>query len=518
MMRRGAIAVLATAAVAGASAQPASAGVGSTVCGIAGLVSGLAGKACNAVTGPVGGLVKKVLGGGGSRATSAVARGVGLAALGAWVIGGARFALHETTTVLGETTSPQLTSTWFSSAYWRMTGIAALLTLPFLFAAAVQAMMRSDLAMLALASFGYLPLAMLGVVIAAPLTMLLLSASDEMASIVTAAAGGPSPSVLTRAREMEAVLIVFKGAPFVVFIVGLLTTAGALVLWLELVVREAAVYVIVLMLPLAFAAMVWPARRVWAIRAVELLLALVLSKFAIVAVLTLGSAALRQMGHLGIAAALGGVALLMLAAFAPWALLRLLPMAELASSAAGGLGRELRAIGNSRMGSLARAAVPAAAGAEGGPVDERVEHGAEWTEGVPARMREQAQEAARVNGDAGAPPDSAAAEAGAPLDTAAATVGPRPGTPPSPADAPTATRAERLPGLGPIWQAEDETHRPVTLGLDEWSPLPPPAWPPGPPEDDAQPAAENGHPLPDQPAAEDGNPLPERQPPGDDPR
>ena len=56
--------------------------------------------------------------------------------------------------------------------------------------------------------------------------------------------------------------------------------------------REAAVYVIVLMLPLAFAAMVWPARRIWAIRAIELLVALILSKFAIVAVLSLGGAAL----------------------------------------------------------------------------------------------------------------------------------------------------------------------------------------------------------------------------------
>ena len=62
--------------------------------------------------------------------------------------------------------------------------------------------------------------------------------------------------------------------------------------------REAAVYVIVLMLPLVFAAMVWPARRVWAIRAVELLVALILSKFAIVAVLALGGAALgHSVGH-----------------------------------------------------------------------------------------------------------------------------------------------------------------------------------------------------------------------------
>ena len=98
--------------------------------------------------------------------------------------------------------------------------------------------------------------------------------------------------------------------------------------------REAAVYVIVLMLPLAFAAMVWPARRIWAIRAVELLVALILSKFAIVAVLSLGSAALSAGAGARADVALAGVVLLFMGAFAPWALLRLLPLAEIASSAA----------------------------------------------------------------------------------------------------------------------------------------------------------------------------------------
>ena len=100
-------------------------------------------------------------------------------------------------------------------------------------------------------------------------------------------------------------------------------------------VRAAAVYVIVLMLPLAFAAFVWPARRVWAVRSVELLVALILSKFVIVAVLSLGGAAFSQSVHHSVAGMLAGVALLALAGFAPWALLRLLPMTELASAAAG---------------------------------------------------------------------------------------------------------------------------------------------------------------------------------------
>ena len=80
-----------------------------------------------------------------------------------------------------------------------------------------------------------------------------------------------------------------------------------MVLWLELLMREAAVYVIVLMLPLVFAALVWPARRVWAVRAVELLVALILSKFAIVAVLCARRRGARRTRGAELARLLAGV-------------------------------------------------------------------------------------------------------------------------------------------------------------------------------------------------------------------
>jgi hypothetical protein len=260
-----------------------------------------------------------------------------LAPVEAWVVGGATFALQATAHVLGETTSPQLTSTWFSATYWRVAGISAVLTLPFLFAAALQALVRSDLGLLVRAAIGYLPLALLAVAIAAPVTMLLLAASDQLSATVSSAAGQQGASFLVRATSLLATIGATVSSPFVVFLVGLLTVAGAVVLWIELLVREAAVYVIVLMLPLAFAAFVWPARRIWAIRAVELLVALILSKFAIVAVLSLGGAALDQSSRASVTGLLAGGVLMALAAFAPWAMLRLIPLAEVASAAAGSL-------------------------------------------------------------------------------------------------------------------------------------------------------------------------------------
>jgi hypothetical protein len=384
------------------------------ICAVGGWFSGIVGKVCTVAQHPgrivsagkklagghVGGAVKTALGdggGGGSTASTAI----GLAAIGAWVLGGAKFALHETAKVLAATTRPQLQSTWFSSAYWRMAGVAALLTLPFLFAAAVQAVMRSDLSLLARATLGYLPLALLAVSVAAPLTTLLLAASDEMSAIVSSAAGNAGGHFLDRASLTIGSLTLLSGSPFLAFLVGLLTAAGTLALWIELLMREAAVYVIVLMLPLVFSALVWPARRVWAIRTVEMLIALILSKFAIVAVLALGGAAMSQsVGH-SVTGFLAGIVLVVLAAFAPWALVRLMPLSELASGAAGSLRPEARG--------LRSAALTADAGA----------HWAhDWAGGVTNHMQRQLQETSEsagarddargVSGPPRAVPDSAA--------------------------------------------------------------------------------------------------------------
>ena len=465
------VAVAAGCALAVAPAPASALNPVKPICSVGGWFSGLVGKVCTVAQHPgrivsagkklagghVAGAVKAALGG-GSGGGSAASTAVGLAAIGVWVLGGAKFALHETAKVLAATTRPQLQSTWFSSAYWRMAGVAALLTLPFLFAAAVQAVMRSDLSLLARATLGYLPLALLAVSVAAPLTTLLLAASDEMAAIVSSAAGNAGAHFLDRASLSIGSLTLLSGSPFVAFLVGLLTAAGTLALWIELLMREAAVYVIVLMLPLVFAALVWPARRVWAIRTVELLIALILSKFAIVAVLALGGAAMSQsVGH-SVTGFLAGIVLVTLAAFAPWALVRLMPLSELASGAAGSLRHE--------AGALRGSALAADTGAH---------MGADWAVGLTTRMQRQLQETSESAGAPAGAPDLSARPATL-ADTAAdpgsgggvtnhggADVlsaddgGPHGATPPG---------ADRGSGSAPVWHAPDETLPPLPLDLE----------------------------------------------------
>jgi hypothetical protein len=352
-----ALVLVAGAIAAGASPTPALAApqrglvrTHGVICKAAGLISGLVGTACKVASHPKtiitvgkkllsgnpGGALKAVLGT-SSGAGRAVAAAAGLAAVAAWVTGGAHAALQETAKLIDTSSRPNLLSTWFSRAYWRVAAVSALLTLPFLFAAAIQALLRSDMTLLGRAAFGYLPLGMLAVGVAGPMTMLLLGASDEMSAIVSSASGNADGSFLAHAGLAAGAIGGAAISPFVAFFIALLTVAATITLWLELLIREAAVYVIVLMLPLFFAALVWPARRIWAARAVELLIALILSKFAIVAVLALGGAALDHAAALNATSLLAGLTLVLLAAFSPWALLRLLPLHEMAAAAAGGL-------------------------------------------------------------------------------------------------------------------------------------------------------------------------------------
>ncbi|MFZ0387475.1 MAG: hypothetical protein WAL22_17570 [Solirubrobacteraceae bacterium] len=351
-------------------------------------------------------VVKKVIGG----VTSTAIKAVALVAILGWVASGAESALKETAKVIDQTTSPQLTSSWFSASYWRIAGIAALLTVPFLCAAAIHALVRSDLGLLTRAAFGYLPLSLLAVGIASQLTMLLLAGTDEMSSIV-ASASAHADSVFLSTTSVTAIAeSVATNDPFVTFLAAIITVAATLALWLELLVRNAAVYVIVLMLPLFFAAMVWPARRTLAIRAIETLIALILSKFAIVAVLSLGGSALGHSTIPGAASVLTGGTLVLLAAFTPWALLRMLPLHELASAAAGGLSQAPRQTLSTaaRAGlELADGAVALGAGALGRSA---------LPEGEPSMVGGNASAAGRTAGDASAA-GRTAGDAGSELDT-----------------------------------------------------------------------------------------------------
>ena len=257
---------------------------------------------------------------------------------GQWVASGAVWLLGQVGHALSATTSVNLTSGWFSAHESVMVALAAAVVLPMVLCAAFQALYRQSASMLARSFLVNLPLALLFTGVAVELVQMALAITDTLSSQVLAGSGVDTTNVLAPVSDFLAgSAVISTGVPaFVVFIGGLLVAVSCLVLWLELVVRAAAVSVAVLFLPLALAALVWPAVSHWCRRLADTLAALILSKLVIAAVLSLAAGALA--GGLGLgasggngggfAAVITGIALLAIATFSPFTLLKLIPAIE----------------------------------------------------------------------------------------------------------------------------------------------------------------------------------------------
>ncbi len=255
--------------------------------------------------------------------------------LSQWVASGAEWLLSQIGNVLVSTTSINLGADWFLEHYEVMTALAGVVVLPLLLVSTLQAVYRQNAGQLIRAFFVQLPLALLLGVVAVQIVILCLSATDALCTEVAGGSGSDVHALLAGMSKGLLVAVADPGmATFVLLLVGLLVAAAAFVLWLELLVRAAAVYVAVLFLPLAMATLVWPTVAHWCRRLVETLTALILSKFVIVATLSLaasavgsGTAGTGDAGS-GFAAVLAGGALLVLATFVPFSILRLIPLVE----------------------------------------------------------------------------------------------------------------------------------------------------------------------------------------------
>ena len=218
------------------------------------------------------------------------------------------------------------TAAWFTGQLEAMAHVAGLVVLPLLVAASIGAVIRQDVGRLVRTWLVWLPLAAVLTGLMLPLVQAAVAVSDQMTVIVT---GGAGVDPGAAARQLAPATLGVGGG-FVTMLVGGVVLLGALVIWLEMVVRTSAIVITVFFLPLLLACLVWPATAHIVRRAIEVLVALILSKFVVAAVLSLGLSATAP-GQGSRPDALIGVAILLLAAFAPMALLRLVPLVEAAA-------------------------------------------------------------------------------------------------------------------------------------------------------------------------------------------
>jgi len=238
--------------------------------------------------------------------------------------------LHLITLVVNGTTTPNPTIGWFETNYRSMLTVGMYFMLPMLMVATIGAVIRQDIARLGKAWCVHLPLAVIGGMCAISITSWALVVTDSLCRTVISTMQKDLPISM---ETLAAAIVSMAAGPanLVAGLVAFLAILGGLALWCELLLRSAAVYVALVFMPIALAGLVWPATAHWARRLIETLVALILSKFVIVVVLSLAVAAISSGPTLSASApdsVLSGGVMLLLAAFAPFSLLKLIPIVE----------------------------------------------------------------------------------------------------------------------------------------------------------------------------------------------
>jgi hypothetical protein len=247
---------------------------------------------------------------------------------------------------LESSSSPNLDQGWWTGPQagdmrGAVLSFAAALMVGFVLLAVIQGLMSGDATLMVRSAFAEAPISVFAVVVLAAVTQALLAVTDAASAMVLAHApeslraffsGFGSAATVTTQGVAGAVM-------FVVFILG------AFLVWIELVVRSSLVYLLLAFSPLVLAARVWPqAKGAWH-GLCRIGLAVIVSKFAISLALGLGAAAVGgggpTSGDLGTQAGLSlggllvGASLMLLAAFSPFVVLKILPVFEAAVAAQG---------------------------------------------------------------------------------------------------------------------------------------------------------------------------------------
>ena len=318
------------APVSAHAATAAACGVDAPVAGA--LVEHLTGgvRCCGAAAGAVGGLV--------SEAAGAVGDGI-LDLLARWIIAAATQVTTVVSRAMAKTSTPQLESSWFEAQFTPMADLgAALGLLVALIALSSAAIRRSPQALAA--TLAGIVRAGLGTGLIVALTTTGLSLADQVSADVVS--GSPHAFWATVAHAWGGEGFGGFGSSALAMLIALIEVFAAIFVWLELIVRAAAIYVAVLFFPASLAAAIWPALAAWPARLGRLLLLFVILKPVALIVLSLaGNAAAAGLSlQTGLPGSVGDIlaatVIYALAAFAPWALMYLLAAdAESAYAAAG---------------------------------------------------------------------------------------------------------------------------------------------------------------------------------------
>lgn len=264
-----------------------------------------------------------------------------------WVLGAIAEMINGVLNFLKTTARPDVTDAWFSgsgSPYAAVRNVSAVLLIGFLLAGIIQGLVAGDTSGMIRRVGVDAPVAVLGMIATTVVVDVLLDLTDSLSTAVLGNASGRTLSFI----EGFGVGAQLLTGGFSTVIIGLVAVVAAVMVWIELMVRASLMYLLVALSPLAFAASVWPAAKGVLRRLIELMLAVIVSKLVISIALAVGVAALGGAGSAagpepgvgewaaqGLGTLVVGTSILCLAAFSPFVVLKLIPVAEAALVAQG---------------------------------------------------------------------------------------------------------------------------------------------------------------------------------------
>jgi hypothetical protein len=273
---------------------------------------------------------------------SATATGSGfvLDALGDAFVSAAESVTTTALAALDTGTRIDLGADWFRANVAVIAAVTVPVVMGLLVAQVITSVLRREPGGLARAAVG-LAKALLGASLALGVTQAGLIATDGICEFIAASSG----TTVHGAAERFLNLTWLAGpqvGPVLQMMLGIGIIFGCLALWAVLLFRKAALLLVAVFAPIAFAGAVWDQTRVWARRWIEIVAALVLCKVVIVVTFVLGASAFTGTGptlptdataadlaadpvaaqaaaqSAGLSDVLVGLILLAIASFAPW--------------------------------------------------------------------------------------------------------------------------------------------------------------------------------------------------------
>ncbi|HEY3547377.1 MAG TPA: hypothetical protein VGK17_14990 [Propionicimonas sp.] len=248
-----------------------------------------------------------------------------LGGLGSAFVAGAAQVGQLALAALDSTTAVDLGAAWFRGNVAVIASIALPAVVGLFVIQVLTSVLRREPGGLARAVVGT-GKALLFAGLALAVTQLALTAVDGICTYIADSAGY---TVSAAAAQFFRFAFLANLSPALQILLGLLLTIGFLLLWGVLLFRKAALVLVAVFAPIAFAGSAWDQTRVWTRRWIEIVAALVFCKVVIVVTFVVGASAFSGTGpsvspttasdqQVGLSDMLVGVLLLAIAIWAPW--------------------------------------------------------------------------------------------------------------------------------------------------------------------------------------------------------